>query len=483
VGDFRYGVSELRALYRNGHSTPVEVVESILREIVTRDHVVGAYLDVHADAVRAAARSVTDRGDYKELPLGGIPVAIKDNICIEGRPTTCASRILDGYNSPFDATVVQKLRAAGAIILGKTNLDEFAMGSSTENSSRQITRNPWNLEKTPGGSSGGSAAAVAAGFAPAALGSDTGGSIRQPASLCGVVGVKPTYGRVSRYGLVAFASSLDQIGPMGRSVADVAIVLGAICGHDPSDSTSVNVDVPDFTADLDKGVKGLTIGVPWSFLSESMDAGVRENFDATVNAMKDAGATVKEIDLPHAEYGVAAYYIIANAEASANLARYDGVKYAFRSPDTTDLYSMYTRTRDQGFGEEVKRRILLGTYVLSAGYYDAYYKKAQQVRSLIIRDFENAWGGCDLIMAPTSPTPAFGLGEKMDDPITMYMNDVFTIPVNLAGLPAVSVPSGFSKDKLPYGVQLIGKAMDEATVLRGAAAVETAAAIEERAFE
>ncbi len=474
----RLGVCEIRGLYERKEASPVDVVEALLAAQQSRDGDIHAFLELYADDALAHARRMRDSGSHRRQPLGGVPIAIKDNICIEGRPTTCASRILEGYSSLYTAGVIDRLRAAGAIILGKTNLDEFAMGSSTENSAMGVTRNPWDTARTPGGSSGGSAAAVAANFAPAALGSDTGGSIRQPASFCGVVGMKPTYGRVSRYGLLAFASSLDQIGPLTRSVADAAVVLDAISGHDPRDSTSLSLPAPDSSALLEGGLKGLTIGVPWSFLGDAMDADARENFSDTVRRSEDAGATIIEIDLPHAEYGVAAYYIIANAEASANLARFDGVKDGHRAKDPGDLYEMYTRTRDEGFGEEVKRRILLGTYVLSAGYYDAYYLKAQQVRSLIIRDFETVYKTCDLIMLPTSPGGAFAVGERMEDPIAMYLSDFFTIPVNLAGQPAISVPSGLTDGGLPLGVQLIGKALDESMVLRGAAGIERTVAFE-----
>jgi aspartyl-tRNA(Asn)/glutamyl-tRNA(Gln) amidotransferase subunit A len=357
-------------------------------------------------------------------------------------------------------------------VVGKTNLDEFAMGSSTEHSAFGPTCNPWDLSRSPGGSSGGSAAAVAAGMAAASLGSDTGGSIRQPASFCGVVGVKPTYGRVSRYGLVAFASSLDQIGPFTRTVEDAALVLNTLCGKDARDATSAGAPVPDFTAGLGEGIRGLKVGVPWSFLGDDVDPAVRATIDALVDAVRRDGATVDEVALPHADYGLAAYYIVANAEASANLARFDGVRYGHRARGANSLYDMYTHTRREGFGAEVKRRIFLGTYALSAGYYDAYYHRALQVRTLIIRDFAAAFARCDVVMLPTAPTPAFALGEKTDDPVLMYLNDVFTIPVNLAGLPGLSLPAAKSAEGLPIGVQLIGRAFDEATLLRAAAGVE-----------
>jgi aspartyl-tRNA(Asn)/glutamyl-tRNA(Gln) amidotransferase subunit A len=432
---------------------------------------VHAFLDVHADAARRHARELTDSGDFRRLPLGGVPVAIKDNICIQGTRTTCGSKILGDYRPPYTATVVERLRGAGAVVIGKTNLDEFAMGSSTENSAFGPTRNPWDLSRAPGGSSGGSAAAVASGMAAAAVGSDTGGSIRQPASFCGVVGVKPTYGRVSRYGLVAFASSLDQIGPFTRTVGDAALMLNTLCGKDPRDATSANAPVPDFTAGLREGLRGLKVGVPWGFLGADLDPAVRSAFDRVVDAVRRDGA-VEEVALPHADYGLAAYYIVANAEASANLARFDGVRYGHRAREAKSLYDMYTHTRREGFGAEVKRRVFLGTYVLSAGYYDAYYHRALQVRTLIIRDFANAFSRCDVVMLPTAPTPAFTLGEKTEDPILMYLNDVFTIPVNLAGLPGLSLPVAKSAGGLPIGVQLIGRAFDEATLLRAAAGIE-----------
>jgi aspartyl-tRNA(Asn)/glutamyl-tRNA(Gln) amidotransferase subunit A len=463
---------ELRRRLRAGDVTPVEACEAALDAIDGRDPRVHAFLNVNRDAALDRARRLAGSGAYRDLPLGGVPIAIKDNICIQGEPTTCGSRILGTYRPPYTATVVERLLDAGAVVIGKTNLDEFAMGSSTENSAFGVTRNPWDPDRAPGGSSGGSAAAVSAAMATAALGSDTGGSIRQPASFCGVVGVKPTYGRVSRYGLVAFASSLDQIGPLTRTVADAAVMLNVMCGPDSRDATSAGTEVPDFAATLDGGLRGLRVGVPWSFLGESVDPAVRASFDQLVESARGDGAVVEDIALPHADYGLAAYYVIANAEASANLARYDGVKYGHRSEKARNLVDMYTRTRAEGFGDEVKRRVLLGTYVLSAGYYDAYYRRAQQVRSLIIDDFVRAFSRCDVIMLPTAPTPAFALGEKTDDPILMYLNDVFTIPVNLAGLPGISVPCGLSPERLPIGVQLIGRAFDESTMLRAAAAVE-----------
>jgi aspartyl-tRNA(Asn)/glutamyl-tRNA(Gln) amidotransferase subunit A len=465
-------IADLRRRVSKGEISPLEVCDAALKQIQERDHEVKAFLSVDPENVRAEAGKVGESLSARSLPLAGLPVAIKDNMVIEGTRTTCGSKILGTYQPPYTATVVERLREAGAIVIGKTNLDEFAMGSSTENSAFGPTRNPWDVTRAPGGSSGGSAAAVAAGMAAAALGSDTGGSIRQPASFCGVVGMKPTYGRVSRYGLVAFASSLDQIGPFTRTVEDMAIVLNVICGKDARDATSASRPVPDFTRDLGAGVKGLRIGVPFSFLGEHIDASVRASFDNLVGALQGEGATITEIDLPHAKHGLAAYYIIANAEASANLARFDGIRYGHRSSRAKSLDDVYMQTREEGFGREVKRRVLLGTYVLSAGYYDAYYRRAQQVRTLIIRDFEKAYESCDVVLLPTAPTPAFKLGEKTEDPILMYLNDIFTIPVNLAGLPGISVPCGLSPAGLPIGAQLIGRAFDESTVLRAAAGIE-----------
>ncbi len=465
-------IAELRKRIASGEVSPLEACDAALAEIESRDGDVHAFLDVHADRARDHARKLTSSGDARSLSLAGVPVAIKDNMCVQGTPTTCGSKILGKYKPPYTATAVARLQAAGAIVVGKTNLDEFAMGSSTENSAFGPTRNPWDLTRAPGGSSGGSAAAVSAGMAAAALGSDTGGSIRQPAALCGVVGMKPTYGRVSRYGLVAFASSLDQIGPFARSVEDTALILNALCGKDPMDATSASTPVPNFSSDLGKTLKGVRIGVPWEFLGSHVDPSVRGSFDKTIDAAKREGATVVDVALPNADFGLAAYYIVANAEASANLARFDGIRYGHRSARAQSLYDVYAKTREEGFGREVKRRVLLGTYVLSAGYYDAYYGRAQRVRSLIIRDFATAFERCDVVALPTSPTPAFKLGEKADDPILMYLNDVFTIPVNLAGLPGISVPCGLSPERLPIGFQLIGRAFDETTLLRAAGGIE-----------
>jgi aspartyl-tRNA(Asn)/glutamyl-tRNA(Gln) amidotransferase subunit A len=427
---------------------------------------------VLADEARAAAEAI-DKGD-RSGPLAGVPIAVKDNLCTRGIPTTCSSKILEGWRPPYDATVVTRLLAAGAINIGKTNLDEFAMGSSTENSAFGPTRNPHDTTRVPGGSSGGSAAAVAAGFAPLSLGSDTGGSIRQPAALCGVVGVKPTYGLVSRYGLVAFASSLDQVGPFATTVADAALLLEVIAGHDPMDSTSIDQAAPSLVDVLGRGVEGLRIGVLRELVdAEGIAPDVRRRTEAAAEALAAAGAKVDEASVPAATYGLSAYYLIAPAEASSNLSRYDGVRYGMRV-DAANTGDMNEASRTAGFGAEVKRRIMLGTYALSAGYYDAYYGKAQQVRTLIIRDFRAAYEQFDLLLTPTSPTTAFPLGAKTDDPLTMYLNDVCTIPTNLAGDPAMSVPFGVGDDGLPVGVQLLAPALGEATMFQAAAVLEGA---------
>jgi aspartyl-tRNA(Asn)/glutamyl-tRNA(Gln) amidotransferase subunit A len=397
-------------------------------------------------------------------------------MCTEGIRTTCASKILSNFIPPYDATVVRKLKQAGAVISGKPNLDEFAMGSSTENSAYQITRNPWDLERIPGGSSGGSAAAVAAGECIAALGSDTGGSIRQPAACCGVVGLKPTYGRVSRYGLVAFASSLDQIGPITKDVTDAALLMNMIAGHDSQDSTSANITVPDFAASLKKDVKGMKIGIPKEYFIEGMDSEVDKAVRDAVTILEGLGATIKEVTLPHTAFAVATYYILATSEASSNLARYDGVKYGVRAGGAKDLLDMYMKSRSQGFGPEVKRRIMLGTYALSAGYYEAYYKKGQQARTLIKRDFDEAFKAVDIIATPTAPTAAFKIGEKSADPLQMYLSDIFTISVNLAGIPGISIPCGFTKNDLPIGLQLLGRHFDEESIIHASFAYEQATA-------
>ncbi len=429
------------------------------------------------DGERALARAAEiDRQRAAGAPLGplaGVPIALKDNLCVRGQRTTASSKILDTFVAPYDATVVQRLEAAGAVIVGKTNCDEFAMGSSNENSAYGPVRNPWDADRTPGGSSGGSAAVVAADIVPVALGSDTGGSIRQPASFCGVTGLKPTYGRVSRYGLLAFASSLDQIGPFGRTVADCADVLSVIAGPDAADSTAAHEPVANYGAALTGDIRGLRVGVPRAFVSEGVDDAVRAAFDEAVATLTAQGATIVDVDLPHARYAIPVYYLVATAEASSNLARYDGVKYGYRSPAARDggLKTMYSRSRDEGFGAEVKRRIMLGTYVLSAGYYDAFYLKAQQVRTLLRRDYDEALQRADVIAMPVSPTPPFRLGEKSSDPLAMYLNDIFTVSANLAGVPGVSVPCGFA-GSLPIGFQLIGRMFDEATILRAADAYQ-----------
>jgi len=453
---------ELANLIKKREVHPKEVLESFYERFSQREEKVKAYITpLYEEALKEAERM--DLSEDK--PLLGIPVAIKDNINVKGYPTTCASKILQGYISPYDATVIERLRRAGALIVGKTNMDEFAMGSSTEYSAFFKTRNPWDLERVPGGSSGGSAVAVAVRSAPLSLGSDTGGSIRQPASFCGVIGLKPTYGRVSRYGLVAFASSLDQIGPFARKTEDIALIMEVISGHDPRDSTSSKREVPKFTQELGKNIKGLRVGIVREFMEDGVEEGVKRAFEGFLKDMEKEGAYIEEISLPHVKYAIPCYYIIAPSEASSNLARYDGVRFGYRTEKYQDLIDMYSKTRDEGFGPEVKRRILLGTFALSAGYYDAYYLKAMRVRRLITQDFEKAFERVDLIATPTSPTVAFRFGEKTDDPIAMYLSDVFTVSVNLAGLPGISIPIGMSNN-LPVGGQLIGKAFDEASLLR-----------------
>jgi aspartyl-tRNA(Asn)/glutamyl-tRNA(Gln) amidotransferase subunit A len=442
---------------------------------------VRAFLTVtREDALRrAAAADARFRAGEPRGPLDGIPIALKDVLCTRSIRTTCGSKILEHFVPPYDATVVERLFAAGAVLLGKLNMDEFAMGSSTEHSAFFTTCNPWDLARVPGGSSGGAAAAVAAGLAPLTLGTDTGGSIRQPAAFCSVLGMKPTYGRVSRYGLIAFASSLDQVGPFARDAEDAAIALQVIAGADPMDSTAVDVPVPDYRATLGRGIEGLRLGVPAEYFVEGTDPEVQSAVREAIAALEKLGARTEPVSLPHTEYGLAAYYVIAPAEASSNLARYDGVKYGLRAPGARDLIDMYSKTRAAGFGAEVKRRVMLGTYVLSAGYHDAYYGQAQKVRTLVRRDFERAFERVDMIVAPTTPGVAFKMGEK-EDPLQMYLNDVFTIPTNLAGLPGVSIPGGFTRSGLPIGLQLIGRAFDEGTLLRAAHAYEQATAWHKR---
>ncbi len=471
----RLTIHELAALYRRGAVAPTEVARAYLDRIEALDPKVRAYVTVTRERALARAEEADERmkaGRLRGL-LDGVPVAVKDVLCTRGVRTTCASRILENFVPPYDAAVVARLDAAGAVLLGKTNMDEFAMGSSTENSAFFPTRNPWDLSRVPGGSSGGSAAAVAADLAAGALGTDTGGSIRQPAAFSGIVGFKPTYGRVSRYGLVAFASSLDQVGPIAKDVTDAALLLQAIAGHDPLDSTSADLPVPDYQAALGQSASGLRLGIPSEYFIEGLDPEVASAVREAIQLLESLGARPEAITLPTTDYALAAYYLIAPAEASSNLARYDGVKYGLRAPGGKDLVEMYGRTRAKGFGAEVKRRIMLGTYALSAGYYEAYYGNAQRVRTLVRRDFQQAFERVDLIVCPTTPNVAFKLGEK-EDPLQMYLNDIFTIPVNLAGLPGLSLPCGFTMGGLPIGLQLIGRPFDEATVLRVARGYEAA---------
>mgnify|MGYP001420554816 CR=1 FL=1 len=455
----------------------VEITSSIYQRIEKLDKKINSYITLTKELALEKARTVDKKiGKGEKIgPLAGIPIAIKDIISTKGTRTTCGSKILSNYVPIYDATVIEKLKKENAVILGKTNMDEFAMGSSTENSAYGVCKNPWDTSTIPGGSSGGSAASVASDLASMALGSDTGGSIRQPASMCGIVGLKPTYGRVSRYGLIAFASSLDQIGPITKDVKDTAILLNIISGHDSMDSTSVLEDVPDYTAHLKNDAKNLKIGVPKEYFVKGIHKDVEREVLNSIETFKKLGARILEISLPHTEYAVAAYYIIAPAEASSNLARYDGVHYGYRSikseirnpkSEISSIVDMYERTRDEGFGNEVKRRIMLGTYALSSGYYEAYYLKALKVRTLIKNDFDEAFNKCDVILTPVSPTPAFKIGERISDPLQMYLSDIFTIPVNLAGLPAISIPCGFSSDGLPIGLQIIGKPFDEGQILR-----------------
>lgn len=468
---------ELQDKVTQGEVSTREIVHAYYLRISQVEPKIKAYITQAVDSARAQAEALDQKlkNWRRTMPLTGMPLAIKDNICTEGVLTTCASRMLGTFVPPYDATVIARLRGQGYLLLGKTNLDEFAMGSSTENSAFGPSRNPWNLGYVPGGSSGGSAAAVAADECVAALGSDTGGSIRQPAACCGVVGLKPTYGRVSRYGLVAFASSLDQIGPITKDVADAAVLLNVIAGHDPQDSTSADLSVPDYTRALKKkDVKKLKIGVPREYFAEGLDPEVEQAVRAALDQLNELGGEIIDVSLPMTGVAIATYYVIATAEASSNLARYDGVKYGLRSKQAKDLLEMYRKTRQEGFGPEVKRRIMLGTYTLSAGYYEAYYGKAQAVRTLIRRDFDAAFQEVDLIVTPVMPTPAFKLGEKIEDPLQMYLSDIYTISVNLAGIPAISLPCGFSKVGLPIGLQILGRPFQEETVLRAAYAYEQA---------
>jgi aspartyl-tRNA(Asn)/glutamyl-tRNA(Gln) amidotransferase subunit A len=463
-------ISQASALLSQRQLTSQELTRSVLERIHAVEDRVGAFITIN-DGLAMEQAAIADKALSKArgTALTGIPLAIKDLICTQGIRTTCASRILENFIPPYDATVIQKLKTAGAILIGKVNMDEFAMGSSTENSAFKTTHNPWDLSRIPGGSSGGSAAAVAADMCLGSLGSDTGGSIRQPASHCGVVGLKPTYGRVSRFGLVAFASSLDQIGPITKDTRDCALLMNAISGHDPRDSTSVPEPVPDYTRFLDGDIKGLVAGIPREYhTSKGLDPEVSFAVNRAIQTLQDLGVRCIDVSLPHTEYAVAAYYVIAPCEASSNLARYDGVKYGFRDKTAGTLMEMYQNTRSKGFGPEVQRRIILGTYSLSAGYYEAYYGKASQVRTLIMEDFKKAFQQCDMLISPVAPTPAFGIGENTDDPLTMYLSDVFTLSANLAGIPGMSVPCGFSKKGLPIGLQLMGPHFSEGNLLKAA---------------
>jgi aspartyl-tRNA(Asn)/glutamyl-tRNA(Gln) amidotransferase subunit A len=468
-------IDAARSAVQERKISAIALAESFYAKIESDDRQIGSYLELSKDRALAKAAemdALADKGE-KLPPLGGVPVGIKDVMVTRGVRTTAGSKILDNYIPPYDCTAVARMEAAGAVVLGKMNCDEFAMGSSNENSAWKPVHNPRDLTRVPGGSSGGSAAAVAADMAVVTLGSDTGGSIRQPASFCGVVGLKPTYGRVSRYGLIAFASSLDHIGPLGKTVKDVATVLQTIAGRDPMDSTSADIPIPDYVVELEKPVRGLKIGVAEEYLGEGLDPEVRAAIANAVEKLSKLGCEIVDVSLPHTQYAISAYYIIATAEASSNLARFDGVRYGYRASDAKTLSEMYRRTRDQGFGAEVKRRIMLGTYALSAGYYDAYYLKAQKVRALLTRDFEQAFKKVDVIVTPTSPTTAFKLGEKVDDPLAMYLADIYTVTANIAGIPGISVPCGETKENLPIGLQILGKHFDEATILRVAAAYES----------
>jgi aspartyl-tRNA(Asn)/glutamyl-tRNA(Gln) amidotransferase subunit A len=467
-------IDAARAAIQERRTTAFALAEDFYLRIEKQDPEIGAYLTLSKDRALTKAAEIdalAAKGE-KLPPLGGVPVAIKDVMATRDVRTTAGSKMLGNYVPPYDCTAVARMESAGAVVLGKLNCDEFAMGSSNENSAWRPVRNPRDLSRVPGGSSGGSAAAVAANMAVATLGSDTGGSIRQPASFCGVVGLMPTYGRVSRYGLIAFASSLDRIGPLAKTVTDAALVLRTIAGRDPMDSTSADVPIPDYVAELEKPVEGLKLGVPKEYFGEGLDGEVRKSVEAAIQKLARSGCEIVPISLPHTKYAIPTYYIVATAEASSNLARFDGVRYGYRASDAHSLSEMYRRSRDQGFGPEVKRRIMLGTYALSAGYYDAYYLKAQKVRTLLAQDFALAFNKVDAIVTPTSPTPAFKLGERVDDPLAMYLADIFTVTANLAGIPGISVPCGETKEKLPIGLQILGKHFDEATILRVGGAVE-----------
>lgn len=468
--------TELIALQAKGDATAEAITDAFLASIKSRDGKVQAYQFVDEEAVRAQAKAV-DAKRKAGAPLGalaGVPIAIKDVLCTKGIPTTCSSKMLQNFIPPYDAHVIEKLKAADAILIGKTNMDEFAMGSSTENSAYKTTRNPWDLERIPGGSSGGSAAAVAACEAACSLGTDTGGSIRQPASLCGIVGIKPTYGRISRYGLIAFASSLDQVGPFTHDVTDNALIMEVISGHDHRDSTSVDAPVPEYTKTLNTPVKGLTIGVAKEYFGDGLDPEVEAAVKQSLKEYEKLGATIKEVSLPHSKYAVAVYYIVATAEASSNLARFDGMHYGHRTKGKNDLIATYSKSRAEGFGKEVQRRIMLGTYALSSGYADKYYHQALKVRRLIKNDFDKAFEGCDVVMGPTAPTPAFKLGEKTADPLSMYLSDIYTISCNLAGIAGISIPCGFTKSGLPIGLQIQAPPFEEEKMLRVARMYEAA---------
>lgn len=471
-------ISDLSSRIARGETTAQAVVESAVYAAEQLNETLNAFLEIDRKGALERAEGIDQQ--KKSGPLAGIPVAVKDNLCVRGMQTSCGSKILGDYQAPYNATVIDRLVEAGAVIIGKTNCDEFAMGSSNENSAFGPVKNPWDLNRVSGGSSGGSAAVVAAGIVPVSFGSDTGGSVRQPASLCGVVGLKPTYGRNSRYGLVAFASSLDQVGVFGRNSRDVATALGVIAGRDPYDATTADVAVPDYVAELNGDVKGTRIGFPRALFGEGLDTEVRDSVEAAIQTYRDLGAEIVDVELPNAKYAIAVYYIIATAEASSNLARFDGVRYGFRAEEARTLRSMYKQTRDEGFGPEVKRRIMLGTYVLSAGYYDAYYRKAQQVRMLLREDFKRAFQSSDAIITPTSPTPAFLIGEKTDDPLAMYLNDIYTVTANLAGIPGINVPCGLSSERLPIGMQLLGPNWSEPTLLRLGDAYERVKTFTER---
>ena len=474
-------IHEAHQLLAKGEVTSVELTSSVFDRIEQVEDRVGAYITLAREQAMADAAAADKAiSQTKGGPLTGIPLAVKDLLCTDGIKTTCGSKILKNFIPPYNSTVVERLRNNQAVTVGKTNMDEFAMGSSTEHSGLGTTRNPWDLTRIPGGSSGGSAAAVAADECLGALGSDTGGSIRQPASHCGVVGLKPTYGRVSRFGLVAFASSLDQIGPITKDVTDCAILMNAICGYDAKDSTSVPRDVPDYTAALQKGLKGLVVGIPDEYFVSGLDDDVAQAVQKAIEVIEDLGATCKSVSLPHTEYAVAVYYLIAPAEASSNLARYDGVKYGFRDKEAQGLMEMFRETRSKGFGSEVQRRIIIGTYALSAGYYDAYYGKASQFRTLIMGDFKQAFETCHVLLAPVAPTAAFRLGEKLDDPLSMYLSDIFTLPASLAGVAGISIPCGFSRDGLPIGLQILARHFDEETLIKVAYNFEQATDFHDR---